>query len=481
MNDQIAPAAVLAQLAPEFLEGLSSRETLVLAHMWNVWLRPEQQIPIGAWVWFGFICGRGFGKSIAIACYINSQVEAGNALNIGLMAPTEERADALQIQPLIDLAPPWFKPERYKGGLLWPNGARAHVFTPEAPDGPRGPSFDLSWLTEIVAWQHTTRLLAFNNITTATRRGLKQVLWDTTSKGKNEIIQLLLELNAEDPEAYPIQRGEMFDNPVLDEPYLKSEGRKYTVGTRAFNEEVRGRVYTESAGALWHQDWISDHRRPLAPSSPALRLVSVDPAGSLEEGTDDTGIMIGSSDTGEAGDFYLEQDKSGKHSPEEWAEIAVDACASGGCAGIIIERNRGLEMNISLLRVHAERKAMRLIKLEKEQRFKRTPGVIYVREMWAASSKQSRAAAPASLSKAGRVHHCGAKERYAKLELQLTTWEPGTRESPNNLDAYAYLIAELAGLNVEAKKDSAADVRAAAEAQKLLRERLSVIGRGRRI
>ncbi len=475
----IAPAAALVQLEPEFIETLSDTEALVLAHMWGVWLRPEQQIPIGSWRWFGFICGRGYGKSIAIACYINAQVEAGNAMNIALGAPTDDRSDEIQIQPLIDHAPPWFKPVRYKGGLLWPNGARARVFSPEAPEGPRGPSFDLTWLSEIVAWLHTTRLLFFNNITTATRSGLKQVLWDTTSKGKNEIIQLLTELNAEDPESYPIQRGEMFDNPMLDAAYLKGECRKYSRGTRAFNEEVRGKVYTESAGALWHQDWLSDNRRPLAPSSPALRLVSIDPAGSLEEGADDTGIVEGSSDG--AGHFYPEADYSGHHAPEEWAEIGIEACASRGAAGIVIERNRGLEMNISLLRVHAERRGMRLVKLEKDQSFKRTPGVVYIREMWAASSKQSRAAAPASLTKDGRVHNVGPASKWAKLELQLTTWEPGTRESPNNLDAYAYLICELAGLNIEAPADSAADVRTAAEVHKLLREQLGRIGRERRI
>lgn len=475
--ERVSPAAVVARVAPEFFESLTTKDALVLAHAWDFWLRPEQHIECGAWRYYGFICGRGYGKSQAIACYINAQVEAGLAINIGLMAPTEPRSDEIQIQPLIDAAPPWSKPERYKGGLLWPNGARARVFTPEAPDGPRGPSFDLSWMSEIVAWQHTTRLLAFNNLTTATRSGLKQVLWDTTSKGKNEIIQLLLELHAEDPESYPIQRGEMFDNPLLDAAYLKGECRKYVTGSRAFNEEVRGRVYTENAGALWHQDWISDNRRPLAPSSPVLRLVSIDPAISLEPDADDTGMVIVSADG--AGDYYLEQDLSGRHAPEVWAEMAIEACHRGGCAGIVTERNRGGEVNISLLRVHAERKGMRLEKLEKDAPFKRTPGVVYVREMWAASSKQSRAAAPASLGKDDRVHHVGPKERFAKLELQLTTWEPGTRESPNALDAYAYGIAELAGLNIEKPVDSASDIRVAAEVQRLLR--LNLRGRERRI
>lgn len=475
----VTPAAVLALLEPSFFETLSPKERLVLAHKWEIWLRPEQQIPLEGWQYFGFICGRGYGKSLAIACNINARIERGEVMTVGLMATNDERSDNIQIQPLIDAAPPWFKPVRHKGGLLWPNGARATVYTPEAPDSARGPSFDLVWLSEIVAWQHTTRLLAFNNITTACRTGPKLVFWDTTSKGKNEVIQLLLDLNKSDPAAYRIQRGEMFDNPLLDEPYLKRECRKYTPGTRAFNEEVRGRVYTESAGALWHQAWIDDNRRPQAPSGPAMRVVSLDPAGSLEEGADDTGIAIVSSDG--LGDYYLEQDKSGKHAPEAWAGIAVEACSSGGCAGVVIERNRGLEMNISLLRVHAERKGMRLEKLDKDKPMRRTTGVVYVREMWSAESKQSRAAPAASFAREGRLHHCGPKERYAKLELQLTTWEPGSRLSPNCLDALAYAVCELAGLNIEKQQDSAREISAAAAANKVLHQRLSYGARARRI
>jgi phage terminase large subunit-like protein len=447
--------------------------------MWRVWLRPEQQIPLCGWEYYGYICGRGYGKSMAIGCDINARVERGEVMTTGLMATNEDRSDDIQIQPLIDSAPPWFKPVRHKGGLLWPNGARATVYTPEAPDSARGPSFDLVWLSEIVAWQHTTRLAAFNNITTACRTGPKLVFWDTTSKGKNEVIQLLLDLNKADPDAYRIQRGEMFDNPLLDAAYLKRECRKYTVGTRAFDEEVRGRVFSESAGALWHQDWIDDHRRPSAPSAPSLRVVSLDPAGSLEDGADDTGIAIVSSDG--LGDYYVEADKSGRHAPEAWAALAVDACASGGCAGVVIERNRGLEMNISLLRVHAERKGMRLEKLEKDKPMRRTPGVVWVREMWSAESKQSRAAAPASLAKEGRVHHCGPKAQYAKLELQLTTWEPGSRNSPNCLDALAYGISELAGLNIEKPQDSKREIQAAVEANKVLQQRLRISAQSRRI
>lgn len=482
LSNRVTAAAVLAHLAPEFLESLTESERIVLAYVWAFWLRPEQTIPKLGWSYYGFICGRGFGKSIAIAAYINARVEAGEATSIALMAPTEARVDKIQIQVLIDTAPPWFKPVRYNDGLLWPNGAFAEVFTPLAPDAPRGGNFSISWLSEIVAWQHTTRLEAFNNVTTATRIGLKQVLWDTTSKGKNNVIQLLLSMHAADPEAYRVQRGEMYDNPQLDENYLKTECRKAPPGTRKHDEEVKGKVFNESEGALWHQDWIDDNRRAKPPSDPVLRLVAADPAISTKPDADDTGLMVGSAD--ESGDVYVEKDLSGRHDPDTWCALAVNECANNGASGIVIERNRGGDAWIALIRVHAERKGMVLVLLEgpqyKDKPFpRRRPGVLFVREMWAATSKQSRAAAPASYGKGGRVHHCGV---FEATETELTTWEPGTSESPNKLDAHSYLVAELAGLNDgENREGSAADVAQAAELHRLLAQRLRATAKQRRI
>jgi phage terminase large subunit-like protein len=485
MNDLVSPAAVLAHCAPEFFESLTDSECTVLAFLWFLWLRPEQCIPDDGWAYFGFICGRGFGKTLAIASYINRRVEAGDATKIGLMAPTEDRVDEVQIQALIDTAPPWFKPVRHKGGLLWPNGAIAYAFTAEAPDGPRGAGggeLHLSWLTEIVAWQHTTRLEAFSNITTATRAGLGQVVWDTTSKGKNNVIQLLLRMHATDPVAFRLQRGEMFDNPQLTEQYIKTECTKTPPGTRKHDEEVRGRVFNESEGATWHQEWIDDNRRAAPPSNPVLRLVAIDPAISTKEGTDDTGLVVGSADT--VGDAYVEKDLSGRLEPDRWCELAVDECASNGASGIVIERNRGGDVNIALIRVHAAKRGMVLVMLEgaewKGKPFpRRKPGVIYVREMWAATSKQSRAVAPASYGKAGRVHHCGT---FEETETELTTWEPGVGESPNRLDAHSYLVAELANLNSdETRERPATDVAVAAELHKQLKQRLGAISKQRRI
>ena len=489
MSDLISPASALAHCEPDFLDSLSDVELLALANDPDCWLRPEQQIPRatdddrGGWSYYGFICGRGYGKTYAIATYINRCVEDGLASKIGLMAPTDDRVDEVQITALIDTAPPWFKPERYNGGLRWPNGAIAYAFSAEAPMGPRGAGggeLHLSWLTEIVAWQRTTRLEAFSNITTATRQGLAQVLWDTTSKGKNDVIQLLVKMSEESPDLFRLQRGEMFDNPQLGETYLRTECKKAPPGTRKHDEEIRGLVFDEAEGATWKQAWISDNRRPRPPTDPIIRLVSCDPAISTAPGTDDTGIHVGSAD--EFGDVYVEKDLSGRHEPDTWCALLVEECASNNAAGIVIERNRGADVNIALIRVHAQRRGFELVLLKgpeyEDKPFpRRRPGVIFVREMWAATSKQSRAVAPASYGKDGRVHHVG---EFAATEEELTTWVPGAGESPNKLDSHSYLVAELAGLNVaESRERPAANAAEAARAHDLLREALKEIGRKR--
>jgi phage terminase large subunit-like protein len=457
MSRSIAAINALAHVAREYVAGLSDADLVVLANTPRVFLRPEQRIRSGAWRFYGFICGRGWGKTYAIAAEICRRVEAGEAQCVGLMGPNDERTNEVQIQGLIDASPPWFRPVRHLGGLVWPNGVRAYAYTAESPHV-RGPNFDTAWLTELIAWQGTTRLEAFNNITTATRIGRAQVFYDTTSKGRNDVIRLLRKLNTLDPEANPLVRGSMFDNPLLPRAYLQSECAKYTPGSQRYGEEVEGRDYDQSAGALWQGEWISDNRRAFAPERPKQRLVSVDPAITTREGSDATGICDGS--LGTDGHVYVTGEHSGMHTASEWPKIVVDLCVDG-CTGVIIETNRGGSTLTELVRAAAKERGMRVTLLERAQPFPAyTPGTIYVREVHSRGSKHSRGEGPAELGRQGRVHFVGA---FEDLENQLTTWEPGQGgESPNALDAASQLIAELAGLTRDELPDRSGDIAGAA-------------------
>lgn len=477
MSGAIPAIVALPHLDPAFLDSLTDIERLVLPYMRDLWLRPEQYPPGHDWRYYGHICGRGWGKSLTIATEINRRVEAGEARHLALMAPTDDRVEEIQIAFLIATAPPWFMPRRYKGGIIWPNGVEAVTFTPEAPGRSRSENIEVTWLSEIVDWQAATRLDAFQNITTATRVGASQVFWDTTSKGKNEVIQHLMALNAEDPRMYPIARGTTFDNPLLSEKYLYSVCKTY-VGAR-YDEEILGAVFEESAGALFKQKWISDHRVLVSPGGCDLRLVGLDPALSDHKSADEVGIVVAAR---KAGHVYVEKDLSERLKPEAWGDIAVSECLDNGAAGCIIERNHLGDNATFVLRARAKDRGaqVRVLGTTKGRADPfpaYTPGVIYVREVVSGNGKTVRASGPAAETQAGRVHHVGT---HPKLEFELCTYEQGTKRSPNRYDAVCMLINELAELTEEAPPDHTGEARAAAAIySKLQAGKFLVKGRGR--
>lgn len=431
-----------------FLSRLTPAEKAVLPYFHNFWLRPEQHLPSGLWRYFGVICGRGWGKSHMLACEINRRAERGllrrgEPAALAMMAPNDERVEEVQVSFLLSTAPPWCKPELYKGNLIWPNGVIAELYTPLAPGRPRSGNFQLSWLCELVDWNPNTRKEAFDNITTATRIGgtahPPQVLWDTTSKGLNDVIQHLQELNKENPELYPIQRGSMFDNPLLTALYLQTEARKYT--GRRYEEEIEGKVFDSAQGALWDQARINRNRLYVRAHQYDQILVCVDPAISTGKEADETGIVEG----GRRGtEIDVLEDFSGKHTPEAWGDIIVQRYKAGA-AGCVLERNRGGDPLVSVVRARAKEAQLQIRELpDDDNEFpRRTEGVIYVKEVTARDSKSTRATAPAAHYEANHVHHIGV---FDELEVQLTTYVPGTSRSPNRYDALVYLVLELSGL-----------------------------------
>jgi phage terminase large subunit-like protein len=460
----------LAHVAPEHLDNLDERELLAALFDLELWLRPEQRIPRGRFRSHGTIGGRGLGKTLAYAVEINRRVEADEAHAVALMAPNLDRVREVQVAALVSSSPPWFECEAYRDGVRWPNGVQALSFTPEAPGRSRSGNFDLAWMCEIVDWQSSERLEAYRNLATATRVGAAQIFWDTTSKGKNEVIQYLLSEHARDPATNLLVRGTTFDNPLLSRLYLSAVAAQYAVGSRRYQEEVLGQVFAEAAGALWQQSWIDDHRVDLPPSDPELTIVGLDPALSTYTEADETGIVVAS--RARDGGVYVHDDLSGRYPPEQWGDLVVAECVAGA-SGVIVERNHAGDLPTTVLRARAATRGLRVELLDPDPARRpfprRTPGRLYVREVVAARSKESRASAPATLYEQGRVHHVGTLN---KLELELTTWEPGSRRSPNRLDALAYAVGELGEVTASPKRRP--DVAGAVAANAALRGGLTV-------
>jgi phage terminase large subunit-like protein len=483
-GDCPSDATLAFKLDPDFLSKLSPVERMVLPYHADFWLRPDQRVPAHAWRYLGFLCGRGWGKSWTIANELNRRVRAGEARNIALVGPTEPRAHEVMVKFLIATSPPWFKAYEEKGGVSWPNGAHAYVYTAESPEV-RGPNFDHAWLTEVAFWPATTGKACFDNVTTATREGRMQIFWDTTSKGKNELVLGLLAAHENDPVTCPIIRGSMFDNEWLPVHYLRAELMKYPPGRRR-EEEIEGKVFTEAGGALWAQQWFDLHRvQILPPTKYTTRLVALDPNLTVGKESDECGLVVGDLI---GNDIFLTHDLSDRHAPRAWASAVVDHCERGA-SGVIFEVNRGGLMVEEILRSEAERRTsaafpngwqVRDWPLSNGQPFPPfTRGIIYARGVKTQDSKETRAYGPASLTEQGRVHAVGT---FSKLENECTTWVPGETRSPNRLDAFVYLVLELSGLMREKPVQTPGQVSAgAAAAHNALRDELRKRSRGARV
>lgn len=401
------------------------------------YLRVNQRPSNDDWRYLGMIAGRGFGKSKCLARIVTREILSGRVTKLGLMAQDDDQTIKVQVEPLIEAAPPWCKCEMFLDELVWENGAKATLYTPQSPGAIRGFNGELAWISEMVAWPHKTRQEAFSNLLTATREGNARILWDTTSKGRNELVNYLLALNESKPDKYPIIRGTIFDNPVLGRDYLNEQCRLYHGRRR--EEELEGKTFLEAEGAIFEQAWIDIARVDSAPRL-ELSVVGLDPGISINEGVDGSGITtVGRSDSGEV---YVTRTQDAVLSPDQYASVVVDECIKGA-AGAVVETNRGGMTIASVITAAAQHKGLETRKLKHDEKFRRTPGVVYIREVHSRGAKLSRAGGPSVLVKNGRVHMVGV---HSELENQMCTYD-GDGESPNLLDSFSMAVIEVAELN----------------------------------
>jgi phage terminase large subunit-like protein len=462
MPEPITPAALLA--SREFYDTLTPIQRVILAHRNDLWARPEQVIPPGDWRWIFFRAGRGWGKTThCIAPEVTRLVQCGDCTKIALVAPNEARSDDIQIQPLIEASPPWFKAERYDGGIRWPNGVRGFVFSPGA-NYPRGSTFSHGWASELVDWAPRSRLKTWEQLSLTVRKpgSPQKIFADSTASGKSDLFALLERQHALNPRQHLIVQGTSFDNPLLSQKYLRAVCSLYPRGSRRFREEIYGESFQESAGALWQQLWIDSHRVTSPPPSVRLRIVAWDPAGSARADADEAGICVASAD--DANHYFIERDATTRDTMARQAEL-VFSLARGKAAGIAVERSHFNDAPHDLLAFIATREHVRLERLTPDRPFPaQRDGVLYVREHVATRSKVVRAEPVAKLAEAGLLHHVGYLDA---LELEMTTWEPDARDSPNRLDAAVYAVSELAALG-KPVSNSAEEIRGSVEANRVL-------------
>jgi phage terminase large subunit-like protein len=195
-----------------------------------------------------------------------------------------------------------------------------------------------------------------------------------------------------------VTRGSTYENKAnLAEAFIDKIVQRYAQ-TRLGRQEIFGEILDDNPGALFKRDLIEKAR--VAKCPPLLRIViAIDPAVSSNPDSDETGIIV----VGLGYDLhaYVLEDLSGKYTPAEWANVAVDAFYSFEADRIVAEVNQGgalVEANIRTVDPSVPYKAVR-----------------------ASRGKAVRAEPVAGLYEQGRVHHVGV---LVALEDQMVSWDP---------------------------------------------------------
>ncbi|PCJ69194.1 MAG: ATP-binding protein [Rhodobiaceae bacterium] len=413
-------AACLASLpkptVQAFLDSLSGRELVFLAHDWRFWARPSQREPEGSWTTWLILGGRGAGKTRAGAEWVREQVLCGNAGRLALIGESYAEAREVMVEGVAGLralGPSDERPryETTRRRLLWPNGAVATLFSASDPEGLRGPQFDAAWSDEAGKWPDAEAAWAMLQFGLRLGEHPRQVVTTTP-----RAVPLIKKLLADD--AVRVTRATTYDNRAnLADAFFSTVIKTYE-GTRLGRQELDGELLEDDPDALWSRSVIEKTRCGAVPEL-VRTVVGVDPPATSGAGADECGIVV----VGIAADgrFYVLGDRSrGRLKPADWARRVADAYDMFEADRVVAEVNQGGEMVTAVLQQVAPH--------------------LPIRQVRATRGKWVRAEPIAALYEQGRVRHA---KPFAELEDQLCNFTGTGGKSPDRLDALVWAITDL--------------------------------------
>jgi len=385
---------------------------------WNHNARPEQKVPKGNWrVWL-ILAGRGFGKTRTGAETIRQWALSGQYKRIALIARSEAEAREVMIEGqsgLLNVHPKSERPiwEPSLRRLTWPNGAIATCYSSENYQQLRGPQFDCAWIDELAKF-HTADQV-WDQLNFALRLGTHPRIIITTTPRPTALLKDMI-LN--EYSWVHITRGSTYDNQAnLSSEFIATMKEQYH-NTTLGQQELLGQMIMDEEHALWKRANIHQISNQNLPHLRKI-IIGVDPAATSHKKSDETGIVITGID--ENGHGYVLKDLSGRYSPNQWAQIAIDAYHQYKADLIIAETNKGGDMVETILKT-----------INPNIRFK---GV------HASVGKKARAQPVAALYEQNKVSHL---EGLEILEDQMCLYVPHqTQKSPDRLDALVWSLSEL--------------------------------------
>lgn len=419
----ISEASLLASLPDgereKLLSELAPEAVAALAHDWDFWARPDQQLPEGDWTFWLILAGRGWGKTRTGAETVRHWAKTCRFVN--LIGATSDDARDIMIDGesgILSVCPADERPiyKKHESKLVWPSGCTSLIFTADEPERLRGKQHEKLWADEMAAWRYPE---AWDQAMFGLRLGDRpQAVITTTPRPTAAVKALLHDVHTK------ITRGRTYDNrDNLAAEFFSKLITKYE-GTRLGRQELDAEVLLDMPGALWQRELIDSLR---APTDERLHLerivVAVDPAVSSNENSNETGIIVAGK--GRDGKGYTLADDSGVYTPQEWARRVAALVRKYEADCVVAEINQGGDMVESIIRSVMPHVAFRGVR--------------------ASRGKYTRAEPTAALYEQKRVHHVG---RFDRLEDQMCEFTPDFDRkvqgySPDRVDALVWAFTEL--------------------------------------
>ncbi len=409
-----------------YLRTLSPQELDALATDWRFHARAEQLAPLGDWLIWLLLAGRGFGKTRSGAEWVLRNMQDRPNTRWALVARKLDEVRTTMVEGESGILA--CMGDKFRASCKWnratcelflPNGSQARGYMAEEPKNLRGPQHHGAWCDELAQWRDAPdgakEDTTWSNLMLGLRLGDHPRCVVTTTPKPFRLLRDILAM----PDV-AVTRGTTYANlGNLAAPFRRQILSQYE-GTRLGRQELNGELLEDVIGALWWQAIIEPYRvKPEDVPDLVRVVVAIDPAVSSGDESAETGIVVGGIDS--AGHSYVLADASGRYSPLEWANRAVNLYREWSADRIIGEVNNGGD----------------LVEANLRQVNKQVPFTA----VHASRGKQTRAEPIANLYEQGRFHHVGS---FPELEDQLTTWVPGTgMASPDRLDALVWMGTSL--------------------------------------
>ncbi len=136
------------------LRALPEPELRAFHESWAIWAMPGQREPEADWhVWL-IRAGRGFGKTRAGAEWVSAVARATPGARIAMVGGTADDVRKVMVEGESGLiavaqAGETYRWRRDAGEFVFDSGARAFVYSAEAPEKLRGPEHHAAWCDEL--------------------------------------------------------------------------------------------------------------------------------------------------------------------------------------------------------------------------------------------------------------------------------------------------------------------------------------------